>query len=354
MSSVVARPLSHPQINLEAISQEELLQKRICDLPLQIKGTWLEECIKQLYAELDAQGLNFHPGCYLADEWLTPQHETVIGIPFYLAHPRLIALERTMMLEAEGETKAWCMKLLRHEAGHAMSYAYNLHKRKKWQKLFGSSSEEYRETYRYKPYSKNFVHHLEQYYAQYHPDEDFVETFAVWLTPDSNWKKQYEGWKALEKLKYVDELMQEIQGQKPFVHSQQKFWRLSTLKITLATHYKKKKDLLAEEFPDFHDEHLKKFFSAETELKIGFTLASRIIAKYHKNILNSIATCTGERQYIISKLLENLQKRCTELRLFVSDSEPLAVVRITAYVTTLVMNYRYTGWFRGERKPHKS
>ena len=192
------------------------------DLPISIEGTWLEECVKELYAELDAKGLVFHPECYLADEWLTPEGEVAIGIPFYLAHPALIKLERRMMLEAEGEGKLWCMQLLRHEAGHAFSYAYNLHKKREWQKVFGSSKEEYGNTYKFKPYSKSYVRHLDGFYAQYHPDEDFVETFAVWLTPDADWQNKYQGWKALDKLQFVDGLMSSIKGVKPLKAQGQK------------------------------------------------------------------------------------------------------------------------------------
>ena len=188
-------------IDLSNISEEELLKTRLCDLPISIEGTWLKDCVNDLYRELDAKGLAFHPECYLADEWLTPEGEAVIGIPFYLAHPVLIKLEHKMMLEAEGEGKSWCMQLLRHEAGHAFSYAYDLHNRADWKKMFGASHETFVGTYKFKPYSKSYVRHLDGFYAQYHPDEDFVETFAVWLTPDSNWQQTYQGWKALKKLK---------------------------------------------------------------------------------------------------------------------------------------------------------
>ncbi len=156
--------------DLENISEEDLLNARICDLPLKIKGTWIAECIDQLFAELQEKGIVFRPECYLADEWLTPEKETCIGIPFYLAHPTLTRLEKKFMIDAEGESKPWCMKLLRHEAGHAVSYAYRLHKRKRWQNIFGPANVEYTDTYKYRPYSKNYVHHLDGYYAQYHPD----------------------------------------------------------------------------------------------------------------------------------------------------------------------------------------
>ena len=207
-------PAKKQKIDLETIREEELLNTRICDLPIRISGTWLAECIAQLFQELEAKGIIFRPECYLADEWLTPEKETCIGLPFYLAHPTLIRLEKKFMIDAEGETRPWCMKLLRHETGHALCYAYRFYKRQKWQRIFGPSTAEYGDTYKYRPYSKNFVRHLDGYYAQYHPDEDFVETFAVWLTPDLDWKTQYRDWGAYRKLQYVDRLMNEIRGKK--------------------------------------------------------------------------------------------------------------------------------------------
>ena len=227
-------------IDLNHTSAEQLLDTRLCDLPIAIEGTWLEECVRQLYAELDARALSFHPPCYLADEWLTPEGEPLIGIPFYLAHPVLIKLEHKMMLEAEGEGKLWCMQLLRHEAGHAFTYAYGLNERKDWQGVFGSSQEAYGDTYKFKPYSKSFVRHLDGFYAQYHPDEDFVETFAVWLTPGSNWRERYRGWKALEKLQFVDALMDEIKGRPPLKSRGRALWRQKRLTITLRKYYLKK------------------------------------------------------------------------------------------------------------------
>ena len=137
-----------------------------------------------------------------------------IAIPFYLAHPRLRRLELTQVLEIEGGTREWCMMILRHEAGHAIENAYRLRQRPKRQALFGKSSEPYPDSYAPKPYSRSFVVHLDSWYAQSHPDEDFAETFAVWLTPGSNWRERYAGWPALRKLEYVDELMRGIAGQR--------------------------------------------------------------------------------------------------------------------------------------------
>ena len=44
------------------------------------------------------------------------------------------------------------------------------------------------------PNSRAYVQHLDYWYAQSHPFEDYAETFAVWLRPSSRWKRRYEGW----------------------------------------------------------------------------------------------------------------------------------------------------------------
>ena len=135
-----------------------------------------------------------------------------MAVPFYLAHPRLERLEKAQMLAVEGGEHEWCMRILRHEAGHVIDNAYKLRLRKQRRRLFGSSSNPYPEFYAPRPYSKSFVLHLDPWYAQSHPDEDFAETFAVWLTPESNWKTRYAGWPAIKKLEYMDELMQSLVG----------------------------------------------------------------------------------------------------------------------------------------------
>ena len=212
--SSAAQP-NNPSVDLATLDDEALLQTRICDLKLKIAGTELESRIDKFYAELDARGIALKPICYLGDEWFCPEGGVTIAIPFYLAHPRLKRLEAKMMMEVEGDTEAWCLRLLRHEMGHVINHAYLLNKDKRWQKLFGPPSLEYSESFRARPYSKRFVRHLEGYYAQSHPEEDFAETFAIWLTPDLDWRQQYRDWKALEKLEYVDKLMQELAGKPP-------------------------------------------------------------------------------------------------------------------------------------------
>jgi hypothetical protein len=338
-------------IDLAKLSEEELLNLRICELPLSLEGGWLQECIQRLYQELSDKGFVFKPSCYLADEWLAPDKEPVIGIPFFLAHPALIKLEKKMVLDAEGSTRSWCLKLLRHEAGHAFNYAYKLYRRKRWQKIFGRFSADYGDTYRFRPYSRNFVRHLEDYYAQYHPDEDFAETFAVWLTPNSRWQQRYQGWKAIEKLNYVDELMNQIKAKPPLVTKAKKYWQACRLRITLNNFYRRKRRSYQEDFPDFHDSNLKKIFPQAEPAERGpakknkDALAAFVIRRYKKDIRNSVASWTGEKKYIINDLLDTIIQRCQDLNLSSGDSESLAVLKISTYITTLIMNYLYTGGF---------
>ena len=195
-----------------SLSDEQLLELRISKLGLQLEGTTsLEPLIRQLYDELSTKGLVLRPPCHIGDEWFVPVGIPAIFVPFFLVHERLRALERTMMLEVEGGTPEWFMKLIRHEAAHAYSYAYHLPRKKKWQQTFGRTSrEETPDFYQPRPFSRSYVVHLDDWYAQSHPDEDFAETFAVWLTPGLDWRKRYAGWKALQKLEYVDELMRSL------------------------------------------------------------------------------------------------------------------------------------------------
>jgi hypothetical protein len=173
---------------------EEILDLKFCDLDLRLEDTEVVKPVQQLYRELKRKGLVFRPHCWLSHEWFVEDYIPGIAIPFYLAHPRLKAIERKMMLEVEGGTHRWCMQILRHECGHALENAYRLRSRKQVQALFGKTTQKYPDHYFPQPCSRDYVIHLEPYYAQCHPDEDFAETFAVWMTPGLDWEKRYAQW----------------------------------------------------------------------------------------------------------------------------------------------------------------
>ena len=197
------------------------------------------------------------------------------------------------------------MSLLRHEMGHVLNHTYLLEKEKRWQKLFGPPSLEYSESFRARPYSKRFVRHLGGWYAQSHPEEDFAETVAIWLTPDLDWRQQYKAWKALEKLEYVDAIMGKLAGRPPLVFSKTKMSEASRLRSRLALYYKRRRRTYAQEFPDFFDADLKKLF-VNSSASPNTERASTFLRRSTKPILNAVSAWTGEPKFTLHRLLRAL------------------------------------------------
>jgi hypothetical protein len=328
-----------------SLSDDQLLEKRISHLGLKLEGTALQPLIQKLYDELSAKGLTFHPPCHVGDEWFVPVGIPAIFVPFFLVHDRLRKLERKMVLEVEGETPDWFMRLMRHEAGHAYSYAYQLYKRKRWQQAFGLASTEETEFYRPRPYSRSFVVHLDDWYAQSHPDEDFAETFAVWLTPDLDWRERYKGWKALQKIEYLDELMKSLAGKPPIHQPVYRVAEYDFLNIKLKTYYARKRKLYEDTYPDFYDNDLKQLFAAGPEVA-GRVKASAFLRQHRKQIMHAVCRWTNEKKFRVHKLLNRLIERCDELDLYIKVDDAQQNVSVAAYVTTLVMNYLFTGKFK--------
>lgn len=325
------------------LSDEELLKVRICDLKLKIEGSELESRIEIFYRQLEEKGIRFKPECYLGDEWFCPAGASTIAIPFYLAHPRLTKLEERMMMEVEGGTESWCLQLLRHEMGHVLNHAYLLAKRRRWQKLFGPPTLDYSESFHARPYSKRFVRHLDGWYAQSHPEEDFAETVAIWLTPGLDWRRQYRGWKALEKLEYVDDLMRELASQPPLALSRAKIYQAARLKSRLEVYYKRRRRLYAQDFPDFFDSDLKRLF-ADPQRAPSAERAAPFLRGSRKAILEAVSFWTGEPKMTVDRLLKALTERCAELDLRLR-SNPEGI-EIAAYLAARVSHYKLTGKFK--------
>ena len=326
------------------LSDEELLDIRMSELPIAIEGT-LAARIAQLRAELDARDLRFPLRFYLSDEWFTPDGGTAIAIPFYLAHPRLEKLEDAQMLEVEGGDYEWCMRILRHEAGHAIDNAFRLRRRRQRQHTFGSPSQPYPEFYTPKPYSKSFVLHLDSWYAQSHPDEDFAETFAVWLNPESDWRARYVGWPALKKLEYVDTLMKELAGKPMLVKTHRRVDPLPSIKKTLRAHYERKRRHYGLLHPDFYDRDLRRLFSNDPEHASNMK-AARFIARVRKDVRRMVASWTGEYQYTIDQVLEAMLKRANELNLRLTFPEDRTKQDFLVLLTVQTMNYLHSGRHR--------
>jgi len=240
-----ASPLAPPRTAKRpfwaAFPDEELLDLRLCDLRLQVAGSRLAPLLARLDRDFASKGIaRFRPYAWFSTGWFTPHGTTGFAIPFYLAHPRLLRLERHLIGDAEGGSVASCMRLLRHEAAHALDHAYRLHRRGSWREQFGPFSRPYHATYRPRLGHRGFVVNLGHGYAQSHPAEDWAETFAVWLAPTSRWRMQYQGWPALRKLCYVDALVREIRNLPPAVRTRERVDPLDEKRVTLREHYARK------------------------------------------------------------------------------------------------------------------
>jgi len=336
-------PLTPP--DWATLSDDKLLEVRMCDLGLTIEGTELEARIGQANAELESRGLLFRPHYWLSDEWFTPDGIPGVAIPFYLAHPRLARLELAQMLEVEGGDPASCLRILRHEIGHAIDNAYQLRRRPTRRRLFGDPATPYPEYYTPKPYSKSFVQHLDHWYAQSHPDEDFAETFAVWLDPHSMWATRFSGWPAQRKVEYMDRLMRQLARTLPAVISRRTVDPIRRLRKTLGEHYRKKREHYGLDHPDFYESDLRNLFSDAPEYAKAMS-AARFIRKIRKDVRSTVASFTDSYQYTIDQLIETIIERCRDLNLRLSDSEETTKIGFVVFLTVQTMNYLHSGRHR--------
>jgi len=306
------------------LPDEELLSLRFCDLKLSIERSSLHRRITRLYRELDGRGIRLKPHVWLSEEWFSPDGVPGIAVPFYLAHPRLERLERRIMREVEGGNSRWFMRILRHEAGHALDNAYRLRRRKQWREVFGPASLEYPHRYKARPGSRRYVHHLGEWYAQAHPTEDFAETFAVWLKPNSDWRRSYAQWPALHKLRAVEELVSSVRGVRAPVRNQTRIEPLEENTRTLAQHYRRKLARNRQYRRGLTDELLQKAFSAERPRR-GAGRAAALLRAHKNSVIGSVARELGIERYSVYQILRMLIERCETLRLYVRGSQRDAI-----------------------------
>jgi Putative zinc-binding metallo-peptidase len=340
------REFVHDQEKSEPAYQK-LLASPIRDLDLKLGGSPVERFVEQLYRELEAKGLTkFRPACYLTDEWGCPSGEPIIGIPFYLADAALSQLEKeTHDLEDAREI----MMYLRHEAGHAFTYAYKLHNRPEWRQVFGPFRRPYRDNYRPAPFSREYVRHLPGWYAQKHPDEDFAETFAVWLTPRSNWRKRYRGWPAMDKLRYLDRLVRKLRKTEPSRRRGITDITVDEMETTVADffhqdgHRNGREEVAVSELAP--DTDLRDLFAVSKRKKTAFA-ASEFLRAHRKPLVDKVAQWTGAQRPLIKALIENIEKRAGELDLRADKTRGAEhLAEVTAYATALAMTYVAKGKF---------
>jgi hypothetical protein len=329
---------------------QDLLPVPIKKLGLKLEGSPVEHYVEQLFKEMDAKGLkHFRPAFYLSNEWGCPSEEPVIGVPFYLADRRLGAIESAVNdIESDREI----MMYMRHEAGHAFNYAYELYKTEEWRDIFGPFRRPYRDHYAFVPFSRNYVRHIAGWYAQKHPDEDFAETFAVWMTPRSKWREKYKNWPAMKKLQYVDRICKEVGDTPPLRPQGQKDFTVEDMEETIEEFYRDSTRDESKAIAELAlDADLDDIFTHVDDVPDERTRkASEAVAEHRKDIIDKVSYWTGVRRSLVKAIVESILTKLDELSLVIDtkyEDEPL--VELTVYVTTLATNY-----FSPRRMPPKN
>jgi hypothetical protein len=314
-----------------------LLGRRISDIGLAIEGTRVERLVAELYRELEAKGIRFRPPVYLSDQWGCPDETPLIGVPFYLADARLERIEAEMAGGVEDDGEA--MRYLRHEAGHAVNYAFRFFDQPEWRSVFGSFAKPYRDRYRVDPFSREYVRHILGWYAQKHPDEDFAETFAVWLTPGLDWRREYEGWPALKKLEYMDRLMREVANETLDVAAPvEDDLPVEAMRYTVADHYASDELMPIDDVRQF-DADLRRIFIRAQDAP-GGEQAATFIQRHYREIVSRITYWTSEPPSVVRSLIDHVARRAGELDLRVGQLEASTLIELTAFGTAVAMQYR--------------
>ncbi len=306
------------------MTDEQLLGMRFCDLDLRIGRTTLERRVRRLYRELDKRQIGFRPHVWLSEEWFSPDGVPGIAAPFYLAHPRLERLERRMMRHVEGGSAEGAMRILRHEAGHAIDTAYRLRRRRRWREVFGAASQPYPDSYTARPGSRRYVQHLGDWYAQAHPCEDFAETFAVWLKPNSSWRREYERWPAFKKIEFVDTLLTSLRTTRAPVRNREVVEPLRENTRTLAEHYRRKLARYSRYRRTVADHVLERVFSAERPSPRAQRASTFLRAHTAALVAFALRVRVAER-YSIEQILRLVIDRAEKRELWLRGSRRLAL-----------------------------
>jgi hypothetical protein len=235
---------------------------------------------------------------------------------------------------------------MRHETGHAVSNAFLIHRKGRWRALFGKFSKDYPDFYKPDPASRNYVLHLRAWYAQAHPAEDFAETFAVWLQPGSRWRRRYQDWPALKKLKYVAQVMAGLAGQTPPNRRRERVEPLSEIKLTLGEHYEsKRRHYLFARPAQVYDRDLLRIFQAPAGNERHPT-ATQFLRAAQRELCQSVAEGTGVHAYAVDQVFEHVVARCKELRLRARPPREEMRRRVLIMLTVQTMKGIYTGYHR--------
>lgn len=325
----------------------QLLATPVRQFGLKIAGSRLEPIIAEFRAELERVNIRkLRPHFYLSTEWGVPWDSVSIAIPFYLARDDLTALHAEQSY-VEGASRFDVLRYLRHEMGHVVNYAYRLYEREEWVKLFGAITQPYEEEYQPEPFSRRFVRHLPGWYAQKHPDEDWAETFAVWMTPDLDWRADYaDRPEALAKLEYCARTLAALADQEPLLSAEDADEDVSEMASPLAEYYG---TTGGAELPAGLDGSLRAIFEnlgtwEDTSTTAPRVPAADLLRRLEQDVPANVYRWTGHFPEHTRALLRHLAVRAEQLQqVYPADREWQASLAVTTLVTALAMNHVHRG-----------
>lgn len=287
----------------------------------------INSSVLQVKHEVRKKGLKyFWPAIFVGSEWYSPEDLNSVAIPFYLLDPQLLELEKKVMGEAEGENINSFLKLLRHEVGHAFEHAYGLSKLPQWQMIFGDPNTKYNpHSYTYQAYSRKFARNLSGCYGQVHPSEDFAESFAVWLTPRSNWRKKYCASPViLSKLKYIDSLVASLKNRRPLKVAKDPYLQDELLSSSLENLYRSRIRELGSDSQFYFDRALKKIF-VDRSKSTKQALPADIWLKQNSQVLTEKTKSTIQiPKYAIAAQVKRFYQRLKILKLYHAHKDDAA------------------------------
>jgi hypothetical protein len=328
--------------------ESNLWSTPIRDLGLTIGGTRLEPILAEFQEELRQCGITrVRPRFYLSSEWGVPFETIAIAIPFYLARPDLTALHAERVGHVEGFDRADILRYLRHEMGHVVNYAYRLYDREEWVKQFGSITQPYFEEYRPEPFSRRYVRHLPGWYAQKHPDEDWAESFAVWMTPGLDWRAEYGAWPiACAKVAYCSRTMNALRNQDPVVTNSELDEDVADIEYSLDQYYGRAL-VSPGDLPPGLDGALRAIFEdlgSSDGLDSPLRPAADLIRRLEPELMANVFRWTGHFPERTRMLLNYLADRAARLEQgYPADREDSAIIALTTLVTGLAMNHVQRG-----------
>jgi len=324
---------------MDDISYQKFLTTKIGDLDLNVNES-MAPYFRRLGRELREKGIQLWPDFYFGNEWGCVNKKIAVSIPFYLASPELRALEGDTP-KGEG-----LMKILRHETGHAVNYGYRLWDREGWEETFGNFNKKYPTSYlsRVNPWSKSYVRHLHYYgdphYAQKHPDEDWAETFATWLDPRFNWREKYRNWPhALEKLSYLDELMEEIGGETPVNTSKKRHGEYTSIEDTVSEWWGLDGEILDEELQEYLKDMNELFIKPGSQRRKVLP-AWKLIRKYARPLTDQVTLWISKsNKHTVRKWLRQWEAICKNESLgYPPEEEERILIELAILLTYHVMD----------------